>query len=33
MVRFALKLAPPVWFELSGQMPVAIAKTAHRAVS
>ena len=22
-----------VWFELSGQMPVAIAKTAHRAVS
>ena len=25
-------LAPPVWFELSGQKPVAIAKTAHRAV-
>ena len=26
-------MAPPVWFELSGQMPVAIAKTAHCAVS
>lgn len=26
-------MAPHVWFELSGQMPVAIAKTAHCAVS